>query len=56
MNWLNFIHRIISLMGPDLRNMLTALVKDWEIKAKATKDNPFDDFFVLLLKIALDIK
>jgi len=49
------IEKVIANMSDRFRTEIKDFVLDLEQKAKQTKDNPWDDIAVLLLKIALGI-
>ena len=44
-----------SISGP-LRQQIVQSVLDWEKKAAETKDNPWDDVMVAIVKSILNIK
>jgi len=46
---------LISVISPEIRNLLIVFVKDLKVKASKTP-NPWDDVFVLILCTILDIK
>ena len=55
MDWFaELIKTIIGHASPDLKAMLEKMVKDWEVKAKATP-NPWDDVLVFFVKKILGI-
>lgn len=43
-------------MSPQLRQAVVEFVNKLEVDAKATKDNPWDDVLVGILKLVLAIK
>jgi len=49
------IEKVIANMSDRFRKEIKDFVLELEQKAKQTKDNPWDDIAVLLLKIALGI-
>jgi len=49
------ISLLLSVISPELRNLLIAFVKDLKVRASKTP-NPWDDIFVSILCTVLDIK
>jgi len=49
------IENVLKNMSPDLRTMVEKAVLNFEATAKGTA-NPWDDLFVLVLKVGLDMK
>lgn len=45
---------LIKTLSPEIRDIVTKTVNEWEAKAKET-ENPWDDHFVALVKEILGI-
>lgn len=54
--WFVLFQQVFKSVSPQLRQAVVEFVNKLEVDAKATKDNPWDDVLVGILKLVLAIK